>query len=154
MKDTKEPIKSIEIVTTQLVKERVQPYETSVTSVITAACYLLPFFRGLDREAFYLMCLNNRNDPTNISLISLGSSTSAQVEFMQIFKVAILSNSNRFIVAHNHVSGSKEISKADESITFRLKQAGMIMGIELLDHLIFYGEGPRDFISLKDEGHI
>lgn len=66
-------------------------------------------------------------------------------------KVAILSNAASILVAHNHPSGSVTPSLEDIQVTERLKQAGELMGIELLDHLII---GDNTYLSLKEKGYI
>jgi len=66
-------------------------------------------------------------------------------------KAAILSNSASILVLHNHPSGQPEPSQEDIDVTKRLAEAGSIMGIELLDHLVV---GDGRYISLKDKGYI
>ena len=68
-----------------------------------------------------------------------------------MFKTAILANGASIILAHNHPSGDTSPSKDDINITTRIKECGVLMGIELLDHVIL---GDEKFISLKNEGII
>jgi len=66
-------------------------------------------------------------------------------------KAAILSNSASILVGHNHSAGQPEPSPEDIDVTKRLAEAGKIIGIELLDHLVV---GDGQFISLKDRGYV
>lgn len=154
MKTTKKPVKNLSLVSLKLVKEKDLEYDVSITFDVMAAQILAPFFEGLDREAFYVLSLNNMKKPLSINLVSLGSLTTSIVEAREVFKPAILSNAHGIIVAHNHPSGEKEASEADIRVTEKLEELGMMMGIQLLDHLIFYGEGKRDFTSFKAKGYL
>ena len=69
----------------------------------------------------------------------------------EIFKTAILSNSARIMVGHTHPSGNPEPSEADLVMTARLTEAGELLGIDVLDHLIL---GDDDFVSLKTGGYM
>lgn len=105
-------------------------------------------FKELDREMFILLCLNTKNEPSHISVISIGSLNSSIVHPREVFKTALMCNSASIIVAHNHPSGNPDPSQEDVDLTKRLSQCGKILGIELLDHIIIGGD---DFISLKSK---
>nr|WP_173026375.1 JAB domain-containing protein [Aeromonas sp. Ne-1]AKO69676.1 putative DNA repair protein RadC [Aeromonas sp. Ne-1] len=105
-----------------------------------------------DREIFLVMCLNTKHEINAIHRCSIGALSSAIVSPREVFKACILNNSSAFIVAHNHPSLSLEISNEDIAVTKRLQEAGELLGIELLDHLIVNMNG--DFISLRDRGHM
>ena len=65
----------------------------------------------------------------------------------EIFKTAILSNSNQIMLAHNHPSGISAPSNEDKAMTNRIKDAGVILGIELIDHIII---GSNEYFSFKE----
>ena len=109
------------------------------------------YLEGVDREYMACICLSTKNKVLNISTIAIGSLNSATVHPREVFKVAILSNSASIILCHNHPSGDTKPSKEDINITLRIKEAGRILGIELLDHLII---GEDKTISLNQEGYI
>ena len=70
-----------------------------------------------DRENMVVVCLNTKNEPINISVVSVGTLNSSLVHPREIFKTAILSNSNKILIAHNHPSGKVEPSNEDNKIT-------------------------------------
>jgi DNA repair protein RadC len=105
-------------------------------------------FRGKQKEYFMALFLDTRNQIIKTVEISIGSLDSSIVHPRELFKEAISSSSASVIVAHNHPSGNPEASKEDIELTKRLVQAGKIMGIEIIDHLII---GDGKFISLKRE---
>lgn len=101
---------------------------------------------NLDRETFIVMCLSTKHRINHIEVIAVGSLNQAVIHPREVLKSAVLSNSAAIIVAHNHPSGDLSPSPEDIKVTKRLKEAGEIIGIELLDHLIITGD---DFLSLK-----
>ncbi|WP_195513945.1 JAB domain-containing protein [Turicibacter sanguinis] len=106
---------------------------------------------GLDREQFIIACLNTKNEPTNITVVSVGSLNRAIVHPREVFKTAILSNAASAMVFHNHPSGESIPFDQDIQLTHRLVEAGELLGIKLLDHLII---GDGCFISLKEKGYL
>lgn len=105
----------------------------------------------LDREAFVVLCLSTKNRINHIEVAHIGSINQALIHPREIFKSAILSNSAAIIIAHNHPSGELNPSPEDISITERLKSAGELMGIELMDHLIIAGDSH---LSLKEFNYL
>ena len=89
-----------------------------------------------DRERLVVCCLNTKNEPTNISIVSVGSLSTSIVHPREVFKTAVISNSASIIIAHNHPSGDPIPSKEDISITERLKESGKIIGINLIFHFL------------------
>ena len=106
---------------------------------------------GLDREQFIIACLNTKNEPTNISVVSVGSLNKAIVHPREVFKTAILSNASSIMAFHNHPSGDTTPSDQDIQLTNRLYEAGELLGIKVLDHLII---GDGSFTSLKEKGYL
>jgi DNA repair protein RadC len=105
-------------------------------------------FRGKNKECFWAVFLNVRNQIIKSQEISIGSLDSSIVHPRELFKEAIASSSASMIVAHNHPSGNPEASQDDINLTKRLIEAGKIVGIEVVDHLII---GDGKFISMKRE---
>lgn len=103
------------------------------------------------KEHFQLILLNTRNKITGISTISIGTLNSNLVHPREVFKEAISHSSASVILAHNHPSGTPEPSEDDLTITKRLKEAGKILGIEVLDHIIVTKNG---FLSFNEKGLI
>ena len=119
---------------------------TGPDSVIKA---VRPFFFGLDREKFGVLVLNSHNAPVAFHCVSVGCLDSAVVHPREVFKFAILSSAASVIFVHNHPSGDTEASEDDIALTKRLAQAGEIVGIDVLDHIII---GGKSYTSLKRQG--
>ena len=149
MDKKKIPAKRVGIVSLKLVKESIVLYETrKIRSPYDAYKLIKNFLIDSDREKFVVACLDTKNQPVNISVVSIGSVNSAIVHPREVFKVAMLSNASKIICFHNHPSGNLKCSKEDENITNRLKECGEILGIELVDHIII---GDNDtYFSFKE----
>jgi DNA repair protein RadC len=106
-----------------------------------AAEVLRPLFAGLDREQFVVLMLAQHR-PVGLNVVSLGSLTASLVHPREVFKPALLANSAAVIVAHNHPSGIPEPSSEDVEITRRLREAGELLGVRVLDSIIL-GAGAR-----------
>ena len=92
-----------------------------------------------DRECFWVVCLNGKNKVAGVNMASMGSLTSSTVHPREVFKPAILANAAGVILVHNHPSGDPTPSREDKEVTKRLKDAGGILGINVLDHIIIGG---------------
>ena len=114
-----------------------------------AASILRPLFHGLDREQFLVACLDAKHAIIGVNVVSIGSLTLSIVHPREVFKPAILLNSAAIICAHNHPSGHPEPSAEDCVLTSRLRQAGDLIGITILDHLIL---GDDRTYSFADQG--
>jgi len=104
-----------------------------------------------DREVFFVMCLNTKNHVVAVHRCHIGSLNASIVHPREVFKSAILNNAASDIVAHQHPSGDITPSVEDINVTKRLAEAGKLLGIEVLDHLVVNNEGK--FTSLKEKGH-
>ena len=102
-----------------------------------------------DREIFLILLLDTRSRVIGIHEVSVGSLNASLVHPRETFKAAILANAAALILAHCHPSGDLDPSQEDLAITTRLKQAGELLGIPVLDHLII---SDVAFISLKERG--
>jgi DNA repair protein RadC len=103
-----------------------------------------------DKEHCWLACLSSKNTIKAIELVSLGTLDASLVHPRDIFRFAIASGSARIAVIHNHPSGDVEPSEDDRLLTARLAEAGKIIGIELLDHIVI--GLPDAHCSLKKKG--
>ena len=144
--------KRINIVSIKMVKESSFLYQTrTISSPYDAYEMIREQLEGLDREQFIVACLNTKNEPTNISVVAVGTLNKAIVHPREVFKTAILSNAASIMAFHNHPSGNTEPSQQDIKLTNRLYEAGELLGIKLLDHLII---GDGTFTSLKEKGYL
>ena len=107
-------------------------------------------FESLDREMFVVVLLDGKNKVIGFNVVSVGSLTATLVHPREVFKPALLANAAALILVHNHPSGDPEPSAEDKAITERLQQAGDLIGIKILDHVVI---GDGSFRSLAD-GHV
>ena len=104
-----------------------------------------------EQEHFRVLMLNTKNIVINIKDIFIGASDSSVIETRKVFKEALKYNAKNITICHNHPSGDPNPSKEDVNISLRIKEAGKIIGIDLLDHIII---GDNRFVSLKYKGVI
>lgn len=98
------------------------------------------------REYFLALPLDVQNRVIGVHVVSMGTLTSSLVHPREVFQPAILASAAAVIVAHNHPSGDPDPSQADREVTRRLIRCGHLLGIPLLDHVVF---GQNEFRSLR-----
>lgn len=103
---------------------------------------------GLEQEHLRAILVNTRNEVIEIVEIYRGSLNSAQVRIAELFKPVIRKNAAAFIIAHNHPSGDPMPSADDIALTKAIREAGRLLDLELLDHLII---GQGRYVSLKEK---
>jgi len=102
-----------------------------------------------EKEHLWIIGLNTGNRILFIELVSMGSVKSTTVEPMNVFRVSVLKGATQVILCHNHPSGELKPSEGDKNVTDRLIQAGRILGIEVIDHLII---SLNSYVSFGDLG--
>ncbi len=107
-------------------------------------------FRNSDREVFVVLHLDTRNRVIAHEITSIGSQTASLVHPREVFKAAILKGANGIVLAHNHPSGDPAPSKDDIDLTHRLQEAGGLLGIEVMDHIVV--APPDGSVSMKELG--
>ena len=120
----------------------------STAEDVVALC--APQLRGLDREHFWALALNTKNQLVRITEVSVGSLNASIVHPRELYREAVRVSAAALVVVHNHPSGDPTPSGADIQLTRRLVKAGDVLGIELLDHVII-GDGG-EHASLRDMG--
>lgn len=105
--------------------------------------------RHLDREHFVAVLLDTKNRVLAGELISIGSLDASLVHPRELFKAAIRYSASAVILVHNHPSGDPTPSDADVSCTRRLAEAGRVLGIDVLDHVII---GDGEYVSFRERG--
>jgi len=110
---------------------------------------LQPHLSDLSTEEFWAIFLNHQNKILYKTCLFRGGIASSVADVRVVFKTALEHFSTQIIVAHNHPAGSLKPSKEDINITQKIKEAGKLLDIELLDHLILT---QNNFFSFKDEG--
>ena len=110
---------------------------------------LAPRLRGLDRENFWALLLDARHGVLDLHRVSEGTLTTSLVHPREVFGPALRAAAAAVVVAHNHPSGDPEPSQADLEVTRRLSEAGELLGVPLLDHLVLAG---GECVSLRSRG--
>ncbi len=100
-----------------------------------------------------MLLLNRANKVLGITTISEGGLSGTVTDVRLIYQYAIKGNACGIIIAHNHPSGNSNPSESDQKITQKIKEAGNLLDIQLLDHIILTPE-KEIFRSLADEGQI
>jgi DNA repair protein RadC len=107
--------------------------------------------RGLKKEHFIVFYLDSRNQEIKREIVSVGSLNASLVHPREVFEPAVRVHAAQVILAHNHPSGNPEPSRDDLEINRRLVEAGKIMGIEVIDHIIVTAAG---YLSFKEKNLI
>ena len=104
-----------------------------------------------DRERFVVVLLNNQNRIIGFDEVAVGGPAISHVSCRDIMKSVVLANAVAFVCFHNHPEGSAEPSPGDYRVTQRLKEVSQLLGVQMLDHLIF---GENGYYSFADEGRL
>jgi DNA repair protein RadC len=125
--------------------------KTVIRSPGDAADLLMEELRYLTTEHFVCLFLDTKNQVIAQETLSVGSLNASIVHPREVFKAAIVRSSASIICVHNHPSGDPAPSSEDVEITLRLVEAGRLIGVPVLDHIII---GDRKYASLKEQGLI
>ncbi|MHA2064068.1 MAG: JAB domain-containing protein [Candidatus Thorarchaeota archaeon] len=110
---------------------------------------LQPFLEHLDSEQMYVLVLDTRNRLLTAEVLYKGTVNSTQTRIAEVFRRAIIENSPAIVVGHNHPSGDPTPSPEDIAITRSIHEAGKLLDIQVLDHLVV---GRGSFTSLRGQG--
>ena len=130
----------------EFARRRIKPEGAKIE---TPADLLPHIHHYADRKQEHFLCasINGANEILNIRVVSIGLIDRSPVHPREVFADALADRASAVIVAHNHPSGGLEPSPGDLAITAQLKAAGAILGIELLDHIIFNRAGYFSFLE-------
>ena len=107
------------------------------------------YLDGLDREVFCVALLDTKNRVIGINTVSMGTLNSTIIHPREVFKPACIIGASTIMLCHNHPSGDPEPSKDDKKITARLAEAGKILDITVLDHIVI---GDNTYYSFREYG--
>lgn len=113
--------------------------------------YLAPLLGAQHREVFHVLCFNPRNVLLTDVRVAEGTINSCTVDPREIFAAAITSRATAIVLAHNHPSGDPEPSLQDMTLTSKVIEAGRLLGIKVLDHLVV---GDNNYASLAERGEL
>lgn len=120
-----------------------------IDSPADAAAIIAPLIENLENEVLYILALDRRNRVMQIIHLYTGSVSSSQIRIGEVFREAIRINASAIVVSHNHPSGDPTPSPDDVSVTRAMVQAGKLLDIEVLDHIVI---GRGHWVSLKERG--
>lgn len=135
-------------VETKLIKrKRFGPFAERITGPSDVGNFLQKLIAYKDREWFCAIGLDMKGYANYMEVIHIGTLNQALIHPREVFKSAIISNCNSIIIAHNHPSGDPEPSQADRLATKSMMEAGRMLGIEVIDHLIV---SDLNYYSIKE----
>lgn len=123
--------------------------KTTINSPADAAALVQYEMSALDHEELRVILADTRNQVRKIITVYKGSVNTSQVRVAEVFKDAIREQATAIIVVHNHPSGDPTPSPDDVAVTRAIVQAGRLMDVEVLDHIVI---GQGRFVSLKERG--
>ncbi len=149
------PSKACQILSSIELGKRIQRARFKKRYKVSSPESIFSFFReelGHEKiEKFIIVLLNTKNEILKWEIISIGSLNASIVHPREVFNKAIKNSAAAIIAIHNHPSGHVAPSKEDLNITLRLKEAGSIVGINLIDHIII---GREAYYSFKENGQL
>ncbi len=145
--------KAIHILAALELAKRLQDHRVSELDLISspgdAADIVMEDMRRLDREHFVILMLNTKHRVMAKKVVSIGHLNASLVHPRELFKDVIRRSSAAVILVHNHPSGDPTPSEEDLAVTRRLAEAGKLLGISVLDHIIV---GEHRYVSLREQG--
>ena len=107
------------------------------------------------RECFCAVYLDGRNQPIAFQRVSVGTATASIVHPREVFQPAVIGGAVAVVLVHNHPSGDAAPSGEDRTVTRRLRDAGELLGVRVLDHVIVgRPDGPAPFYSFQEAGEL
>ena len=144
-------MKNLNLITLKVCKEKSITYSNIQINHPTKAVHIIKeFISCTDREIFGVLMLNSVKEVNAIEIVSIGTLNTTIVSPREIFKGAILSNADSIIIFHTHPSGNVQPSQADLDVTTMINEVALIIGINLIDHIIV---GDDKYYSFATEGY-
>lgn len=141
-------VKSVSLIYEGSLRER-----PCLTSTQEAKAFFRRYWKqypGNDQERFVVACLDTKHRVQCVVVITIGTLDASLVHPREVFKPAILEGSAAVVLSHNHPSGNPEPSREDIQVTDTLTKAGKLLGINVLDHIV-YGDGTDDVVSIREK---
>lgn len=140
----------LKVVNIRLVEERTLFSERKLSTPTIAVEVIAKEIAQYDREVFCVLNLQTDNRPISMNIVSMGGLSEVLVLGREVFKSSILSNAKSIMLLHNHPSGSLQPSQEDINITSRMQQAGELLGIGVIDHIIVGGFTAERYSFLEE----
>jgi DNA repair protein RadC len=130
---------------------RAERFRVQVSNPREVAELLLPMYGNRPVEQFGVVLLDTKHRVMRTTIVTVGTLDASIVHPREIFREAVASGAAAIVVFHNHPSGDPEPSQDDLVLTHRLMSAGVLMGVDVIDHLIL---GNVCYVSMKEQGYI
>ncbi len=130
---------------------RAERFRVKVSNPREVAELLLPMYGNRPVEQFGVVLLDTKHRVMRTTIVTVGTLDASIVHPREIFREAVASGAAAIVVFHNHPSGDPEPSQDDLVLTHRLMSAGVLMGVDVIDHLIL---GNVCYVSMKEQGYI
>lgn len=127
-------------------------HREKLTSTSEATNFFRHFWEqqpSADQERFVVACLDTKHRVQGVVEITRGTLDASLVHPREVFKPAIIEGSSAIILSHNHPSGDASPSREDHQVTDRLTDAGKLLGVTVLDHIV-YGDGSGETVSIRE----
>lgn len=148
--ENKSYLGELEVVNIRLVKETSLMSEDPITSSKDATELISKFLAAFDREVVCVFNLTSEGKPLNMNIVSIGTLNSAIISPRDVLKSSILSNAAAFIVFHCHPSSNPRPSREDAITTEKLRDAGALLDIRMLDHIVVACGSGKQFSFLEN----
>jgi len=135
--------------TYQIVSERKKNHQGAIITP-DDVYNLIKRYGKAPKEQFLVITLNGAHEPISVYIATIGLATRTIIHPREVFIRAIQDMASSVVICHNHPSGSLYPSSEDGEVTIRMREAGELIGIQVIDHIIFSKNG---FISLRKEGY-
>lgn len=138
----------LDMVRVALKTDRTYFSDKQIVNEQVAVDVIIDELKDLDRECFIVLNLDTKGKPINATVNSVGDISSSVVNPREAFKSSLLSSASSVIIMHNHPSGNLIPSQDDISVTTRMRACGKVLGIPVVDHILFNPQGEH--ISMRD----
>ena len=123
-----------------------------LTSTVEAKAFFAKYWTdhaANDQERFVVACLDTKHRVQCVVVVTVGTLDASLIHPREVFKPAILEGSSAIVLSHNHPSGDTTPSSEDHAVTEQLTEAGKLLGITVLDHII-RGDGTNEVLSIRE----
>jgi len=152
------PVKAVDLKAAFELGKRLMMWDPDEKPEITGPEGVYNLLRGrmtlLEQESVRVILLNTKNRVQNVAEVSAGSLNSSIIRVGEVFKDAVRQQAAAIVLVHNHPSGDPTPSAEDVSVTRKVVEAGQLLDIEVLDHIIIgrLGSSGPGWVSLRDRG--
>lgn len=138
----------------ELATQYMQEAKPRMSGPEDVAKFMRPLVQDAKQESFYILLVSAKNDLLDFQCVTVGLVDRSHIHAREVFRRAIIRNACRIMLCHNHPSGDPTPSAPDIECTRNLVNAGKILGIDVIDHVVMGFKTPtrfRDWLSFREE---